>query len=92
MSDEEKEEAARHLSLKANKKMLQDKLARSTGKSIILKDLSNLKEKMKAGKSRNDLDTAVKQLSEKHGKFIAIFLFRYKTVKSMLCLYSLIWS
>lgn len=67
LSDEEKEEAAKYLSLKANKKMLQDKLATSTGKSIVLKDLSNLKEKMKAGKSRNDLDMAVKQLSEKHG-------------------------
>ena len=67
MSDEEKEEAAKYLSLKANKKMLQDKLAANTGKSIILKDISNLKEKMKAGKSRNDLDMAVKQLSEKHG-------------------------
>ena len=67
LSDEEKEEAAKYLSLKANKKMLQDKLAASTGKSIILKDLSNLKEKMKAGRSRNDLNMAVKQLSVKHG-------------------------
>lgn len=55
------------LSLKANKKMVQDKMAGMTGKVVLLKDLSNLSGKMKAGKTRNDLEGAVKQLTDKHG-------------------------
>ena len=70
MSAEEEGEAARLLSMKANKKMVQDKMAGMTGKVILLKDLSNLCTKMKAGKTRNDLEAAVKLLTDKHGEFL----------------------
>ena len=44
------------LSMQANKKMLQDKMAGMTGKVILLKDLSNMSGKMKAGRTKNDLE------------------------------------
>ena len=36
------------MSLKANKKMLQDKLAQTTGKAVTLKDLANLRSSIQA--------------------------------------------
>lgn len=53
---------------KVQQKLLQDKLAQSSGKVILLKDLSNLKAKSKAGNTRNNLEAAVKQLMDKHGE------------------------
>lgn len=63
-----RQEAEKLLLLKANKKMVKDKLAGMSGKVILLKDLSNLSTKMKSSQTRNDLDAAVNQLIEKHGK------------------------
>ena len=60
LSADEEAEAAKLLSMKANKKMVQDKIAGMTGKVILLKDLSNMSGKMKAGRTRNDLEAAVK--------------------------------
>ena len=42
-------------------------MATVTGKAVLMKALSNPNGKMKAGRTRHDLDTAVKQLTEKHG-------------------------
>ena len=67
LSADEEAEAAKLLSLKANKKMVQDKMAGMTGKVVLLKDLSNLSGKIKAGRTRNDLEAAIKQLTDKHG-------------------------
>ena len=47
--------------------MVKDHLAKSTGKAIILKDLSNL---MTKAKSRNDLEATVKKLTDKYGEYI----------------------
>ena len=73
LSADEEVEAAKLLSMKANKKMVQDKMAGMTGKVILLKDLSNMSGKMKAGRTRNDLEAAVKLLTEKHGKCIYVY-------------------
>ena len=43
------------LSVKANKKMIADKVANKSGKVVLLKDTTNVSSAMKAGKSRNDL-------------------------------------
>ena len=51
------------LSLKANKKLVQDNLTRTTGKTVFLKDLSNIASKMKSGNTRNDLQDCVKSLN-----------------------------
>ena len=68
LTPHEQEEAKRLLQLKANKKMVKDSLSQSTGKALLLKDLSNIMTKAKSGKSRNDLEAAIKQLTDKHGK------------------------
>lgn len=67
-----RQEAEKLLQLKANKKMVKDKLAAMSGQVILLKDLSNLSIKMKSGNSRNNLDAAVNQLIEKYGKCVLI--------------------
>ena len=67
-----RQEAEKLLLLKANKKMVKDKLAGMSGKVILLKDLSNLSTKMKSSQTRNDLDAAVNQLIEKHGQLIFV--------------------
>ena len=73
LSADEEVEAAKLLSMKANKKLVQDKMAGMTGKVILLKDLSNMSGKMKARRTRNDLEAAVKLLTEKHGKCIYVY-------------------
>ena len=52
--------------------MVKDSLSLSTGKAILLKDLSIIMLKSKSGKSRNDLEETVKQLSQKHGENIIL--------------------
>lgn len=48
--------------------MLQDKLSHSTGKIIVLKDLSNLNAKTSNTGTRNDLEATVQILTDKHGE------------------------
>ena len=57
LSKEAKTKAIHLLEVKANKKMIQQKLSFETGKVVLLKDLSM---SLKKGKSRNDLDASVK--------------------------------
>ena len=60
------------LSLKANKKLVQDNLTKTTGKTVLLKDLSNIVAKMKSGNSRNDLQECVKNLTDTYGKLVLV--------------------
>ena len=69
LTNVEKEKVKQLLQLKANKKMVKDDLQSSTGKVVLLKDLSNLMTKTKSESTRNNLEVAVKQLTEKHGKY-----------------------
>lgn len=69
LSTEERIEAEKLLSMKANKKMVQDKISEVSGKVVLLKDLSNITTKSKKGKTRNDLDECIKTLTEKYGKY-----------------------
>ena len=56
------------MKLKANKKMLKNDLQARTGKVILLKDLSNVATASKSESTRNNLETCIKELTEKHGK------------------------
>ena len=47
------------LSLKANKKMVKDKIEKTSGKKVTLKDLSNISTKQKSTSTRNDLKETV---------------------------------
>lgn len=58
------------MNLKANKKMVKDKLVGTTGKVIILKDISNVSTRMKSSNTRNDLQGSIRQLTEKYGEYI----------------------
>ena len=68
LSIEAKEKASHLLRMRANKKLIQQRLVEETGNVILLKDLTNISSGLKRGKSRNDLDVAVKSLMERYGK------------------------
>ena len=44
-------------------------LIQETGNIVLLKDLSNISQAGKKGKTRNDLDETVQVLMEKYGKY-----------------------
>ena len=49
--------------------MVKDKMSSVTGKQILLKDLSNIQAHLKmSSSSRNDLNTCLKKLTDKHGE------------------------
>ena len=54
--------------MKANKKLILQRLSQETGNIILLKDLSNITTAHKKGKPRNDLDLTVKALMDKYGE------------------------
>lgn len=64
--------AADFLHLKANSKLLQQHLQSTTGKCIILKDISNLKDNMKrhSGYDRNDIQALVNKLQRRKGNWV----------------------
>ena len=72
--EEEKCEAEKYLALKANKKLVQDKLIVMSGKAILLKDLTNLSAQMKSEKSKNDLEAVARSLASKHGNLLCTFI------------------
>ena len=59
------------LRLKANKKLIQDKLASTTGKVVLLKDLTNISSRMKSADTRNDMQESIRRLTEVYGKPIS---------------------
>ena len=61
-----KDKAISWLSMKANKKIVQQAVCSESGNVILLKDLSNLAANIKK-QTGNDLDDTVKMLMEKHG-------------------------
>ena len=73
LTPHEQEHAKYLLEMKANKKMVKNDLVESTGKSIVLKDLSNLMTKARCNNTRNDLEATVKKLTDKFGMLIVKF-------------------
>ena len=67
LSDDMKCKAGEFLSLKVNKKLLQQKLSSESGKKVTLKDISNIATKL-ANKDRNNIDNVVDLLQSKYGK------------------------
>ena len=62
------------LELKANKKLLQQKLAVETNQVVTLKDLSNIANERRTFTNRNDLKTSIDQLRIKYSE---TFMFNY---------------
>ena len=68
-------EVERLLSLKANKKMVKDKLEQISGKIVTLKDISNISTKQGHKNTRNDLtETVMRKLTERYGTLIMFCL------------------
>ena len=67
LSKEETTEVERLLSLKANKKMVKNKLEQISGKIVTLKDISNISTKQGHKNTRNDLTETVRKLTERYG-------------------------
>ena len=51
--------------MKADKKMIQQEISQETGNVVLLRDLSNISQSQKKGKTRNDIDASVKMLMDK---------------------------
>ena len=60
------------LQLKANSKLLQQKIQLSTGKKTTLKDISNLRQYSKADVSTNDMEDIVTFLKQQRGSSVEI--------------------
>ena len=68
LSDDERSYAKKQLDMNINKKKLQHQLQSDTGKSVLLKDLTNIMTmaKQRDGATRNDLDACVDELRRVH--------------------------
>ena len=62
LDHDEKTEAAKLLEMKVNKKVLQQRLTRSTGKVVTLKDITNIQTEIRQSSDSNNLDTLVQSL------------------------------
>jgi len=68
LSKELKEEAQKLISLQVNKKLLRDHLARKSGKTVMLKDISNIAAAVTSNDTRNDIDESIKLLKHNYGR------------------------
>ena len=64
-----REKAAQMLQLRANNKLVQQRLCQETGKVILLKDLANIANRSRVQQSQNDLNETVDMLTEKYGRY-----------------------
>ena len=62
------------IKLKANKKLLQQKLSVERGKIVTLKDISNLVARINAAEERNDLQNTINNLQNQYGNFQEIYV------------------
>ena len=65
-------EGKESIKLKANKKLLQQKIQTATGKKVTLKDLWNLRQKNNQGISKNDISDIVAYLNQKEGSTVDV--------------------
>ncbi|XP_014668459.1 PREDICTED: uncharacterized protein LOC106809772 [Priapulus caudatus] len=73
LPEETQKEAEHMLKLKADRKLIKNQLSRQSGRIVLFKDLSNIRDRMKKGETRNDLDSFVRELQEKYGATVDIF-------------------
>ena len=70
LNSAEKEEAKVMLQMKVNKKLLQQHLSSSSGKTVTLRDLTNVQAELNATNTGNNLDALVMCLRELEGIYI----------------------
>lgn len=76
LDPEAKEEAVRLLKVKANKKLVQNHLISTTGKTVTMKDVHNIASKCKPN-FRNDFQELVKEMKKVRGKILLIASLQY---------------
>ena len=80
LDDKEKQVAKKFITLQANPKLLQQHLQHTTGKSVMLKDISNLKNDLRKqhGLGQGNLGDIGKQVITKERYFICTCVCIYK--------------
>ena len=71
LDENEKKEVSELLSLKVNKKLLQQHISGSAGKVVMLKDISNIQVRLREKSDRNDIDALLQKLKSVEGKPIS---------------------
>ena len=67
-------EVKESITLKANKKLLQQKKQTASGKKVTLKDLSNLRQRTNQGISKNGISDIVAYLNKKEGSKVDVMI------------------
>lgn len=78
-----REEVKNAVRLKANNKLLQQKIQTSTGLPVTLKDISNLKTESKLETNSNDVEVVVNYLKAKEGAVVEVAVDKDNNFKSL---------
>ena len=78
------EEVKSGIKLKANNKLLQQKIEQDTGKKVTLKDISNIKYRTRLSLNRNDLDSVAEFLQKEGDSSVGIMVDEEKHFKGLL--------
>ena len=78
------EEVESAIKLKANNKLLQQKIEQDTGKKVTLKDISNIKHRTRLPLNRNDLDSVVEFLKKEGDSSVDIMMDDEENFKGLL--------
>ena len=85
------EEVKSAIKLKANNKLLQQKIEQDTGKKVTLKDTSNIKYRTRLPLNRNDLDSVAEFLQKEGDSSVGIMVDEEKILKNF-CIKTLIYG
>ena len=83
VSVEDKIEMENAIKMKANSKLLQQKIEKSTGKKVTLKDIANMKQKTRQDINRNDLDSVINYLRQQKGSTAEVIIDEENTFKGL---------
>ena len=78
------EEVKSAIKLKANNKLLQQKIEQDTGKKVTLKDISNIKYRTRLPLNKNDLDSVVEFLKKEGDSSVDIMVDEEENFKGLL--------
>ena len=84
LSKPDRLETEEAIKLKANSKLLQEKLQRTTGKKVTLKDIANLKQNTRKDVQGNDLDEVVSLLNKQDGTSVEVIVDDEQNFKGLL--------
>ena len=77
------EEVESAIKLKANNKLLQQKIEQDTGKKVTLKDISNIKYRTRLPLNKNDLDSVVEFLKKEGDSSVDIMVDEEENLKDV---------